>query len=48
MAKDKIERAIIAGASEALNLKAKSPLLFDEEILKQVVKKIKEIKEKID
>ena len=48
MAKDKIERAIIAGASEALKIKVKSPLLFDEEVLKQVVKNINEIKNKID
>jgi len=47
-AENEMERAIVAGASEALRAKAKNPKATDEEIIKHVVKKLKEMKNKID
>jgi len=46
--KNLLKRAAIAGASEALKYKEKNPRASDEEIIKHIAKKAKEIEENID
>lgn len=45
---DKIKIAVVAGASEALKIKAKNFRKTDEEVIKEVVKNLNSIVRKID
>jgi len=45
---EKMSRAVIAGASEALKKKAENPNSFDEEVMKFITLNAKKIAENID
>jgi len=46
--KNELKRAVIAGASEALNYRERKPSASDEEILKHITKNAEKIEENID
>ena len=45
---NEVDRAIVAGASLALKLREKNPQAYNEEIIQEVVKSLKETKSNID